>query len=381
LLKMRLALYIHLPFCLKKCSYCDFFSFPASVSYRRQYLQLLFKEIELKARRLNHPELTSIYLGGGTPSLFSSLELELLLAEIRANFNWPPEIEVTMEINPATADSEKLQRVKGAGINRLSIGAQSFDNYLLFLMGRAHSRQDVILSVQLAKKAGFKNISLDLIYGLPEQSLLLWELTLNEALALKPEHLSLYALEINPLSRWGRKKEKLLLPAEEEVVACYEKGREILASHSYHQYEISNFSLPGFESQHNWNYWQNGNYLGIGMGAVSQLNKKRYKNTCNWVKYKKSVGANYFPPAEKEEIDEETHLAETVFLALRTQQGLNFTDFYHRFGLSFRQKYRAQLQYFKETGLLAEKDGFIRLTPAAFLVSNEIFCEFLPEAK
>jgi len=378
---MRLALYIHLPFCLKKCSYCDFFSFPASLAYRQEYLKLLLKEMELKASRLGHPQLSSIYIGGGTPSIFSATELEELLANIRDNFCWLADIEVTLEANPATIDLEKLRRLKQSGVNRLSIGAQSFDDHLLSLMGRSHTKNDIFLSVHLAQKAGFENINLDLIFGLPEQSAFLWENTLEEAIALKPQHISLYALEISPQTLWGRKTEELNLPPEEELITCYEKGREILASHSYHQYEISNFSLPGFESQHNWNYWQNGNYLGIGMGAVSQLNKKRYKNTCNWVKYKKSVGANYFPPAEKEEIDEETHLAETVFLALRTQRGLNFTDFYHRFGLSFRQKYRAQLQYFKETGLLAEKDGFIRLTPAAFLVSNEIFCEFLPEAK
>jgi len=372
------ALYIHFPFCQKKCRYCDFLSFPASRHERTAYLELLVRELALLPQRYPGLQLTSIYIGGGTPSLLATEELAILLGAIGKYCFWPKDIEVTLEANPGTVTQEQLKAVRELGINRLSLGAQSFDDQELKEMGRVHTAAQISEAADLARQAGFTNLNLDLIYGLPGQTLKKWQGSLENALALDPDHLSLYALTLEPHTPWGRRESRLALPDEETVVQMYHTGRQMASRGGLMHYEISNFARPGYESKHNLCYWQNGPYLGLGLGAASHLKGKRITNARSFPAYQAALAKGRLPWETVEEPPREVQMSETVFLALRLRNGLDLRSFEKEFGVDFLEAYAVPINKHVSLGLLEIRGNVVRLTAKGILISNEVFMDFLP---
>jgi len=375
---MPAGLYLHFPFCLKKCRYCDFLSFPASRPERAAYLELLIQELALVIEKYERPRLTSVYIGGGTPSLLTTKELALLLGAVDKYCFWPKDIEVTLEANPGTVTQEQLKAVREMGVNRLSLGAQSFDDQELKKMGRVHTAAQISEAVNLARQAGFTNLNLDLIYGLPGQTLKKWQGSLENALALDPDHLSLYSLTLEPHTPWGRRESHLALPDEETVVQMYQTGRQMASRGGLRHYEISNFARPGYESKHNLGYWQNGPYLGLGLGAVSHLKGKRITNAGSFPAYQAALAKGRLPWETVEEPPREVRMAETIFLALRLRSGLDPRSFEKEFGVDFWEAYAVPVKKHVSLGLLEIKGNVVRLTAKGILISNEVFIDFLP---
>ncbi|MGI6679056.1 MAG: radical SAM family heme chaperone HemW [Dehalobacterium sp.] len=376
------ALYIHIPFCLKKCNYCDFISYPLETLPIQEYIQVLVREAKLYYRYLSpcQKKIKSIYLGGGTPTCLPVSALTLLLDEVQTLFPVECDGEITVECNPLTVDREYLITLKQAGVNRLSIGAQSFHEKLLKEMGRSHTVEDIINTVEDAKSAGFTNISLDLIYGLPGQTLDQWNDTLKQAATLPVTHLSIYGLHLSSLSPWGSSYQSglLVLPDEDEFVTMQERAMDFLLAQGFEHYEISNFARPKFFSVHNRVYWNNGNYLGLGLAASSHWSNLRQTNTSSWVEYLKKIRGEKFPIEDWELLDRETEMAETVFLGLRLLDGFETLAFKKKYGIDFMEKYRFQVNKLENLGLIKQGEGRIGLTKKGVFLANEVFMEFLP---
>lgn len=373
-------LYIHLPFCRKKCHYCDFHSYPGvSASGVRRYLQALTREMELVAAALRPGKADTLYLGGGTPTYLSGGDLLGLISRVRNILGIEETAEITLEVNPGTVTLPKLKALRAVGVNRLSLGAQSFNDNMLQAMGRIHRTEEIYQAFDWARKAGFENINLDLIYGLPGQSLSDWEDTLNRALALEPEHLSTYALELTPETVWGRRQAagKLRPAAEEEVVAMYDRARAKLRAAGYEQYEISNFARPGWECRHNLVYWENRPYLGLGAGAASHWEGKRWQNYTSLEAYCEAVEKGEWPIAEREILTRRQQMAETVFLGLRLLRGLSLKEFRNRFGEELVNVYQKELERLTAWGLVKVQGDYLRLTEKGLPLANEVFVAFM----
>ncbi|MGB9859145.1 MAG: radical SAM family heme chaperone HemW [Moorellaceae bacterium] len=373
-------LYIHLPFCRKKCHYCDFHSYPGvSASGVRRYLQALTREMELVAAALRPGKADTLYLGGGTPTYLSGGDLLGLISRVRNILGIEETAEITLEANPGTVTLPKLKALRAVGVNRLSLGAQSFNDNMLRAMGRIHRTEEIYQAFDWARKAGFENINLDLIYGLPGQSLSDWEDTLNRALALEPEHLSTYALELTPETVWGRRQAagKLRPAAEEEVVAMYDRARAKLRAAGYEQYEISNFARPGWECRHNLVYWENRPYLGLGAGAASHWEGERWQNYASLEAYCEAVEKGKWPIAEREILTRRQQMAETVFLGLRLLRGLSLKEFRNRFGEELVDVYQKELERLTAWGLVEVQGDHLRLTEKGIPLANEVFVAFM----
>lgn len=374
-------LYIHLPFCRKKCHYCDFISYPGVSAPRvRRYLQALAWEMELVAAAFGPGKAVTLYLGGGTPTYLSDRELVELIAQVRSIFGIEDKIaEITLEANPGTVTLRKLKAVRTAAVNRLSLGAQCFSDKMLAAMGRVHKVKEIYQAFDWAREAGFENISLDLIYGLPGQSLADWEDTLNQALALGPEHLSTYSLELAPETVWGRRWEagKLHPAAEEEELAMYQRAREKLKAAGYEHYEISNFARPGFECRHNLVYWENRPYLGLGAGAASYWEGSRWKNHTSLEVYCEAVEKGDLPMAEREILSRRQQMAETIFLGLRLLRGLSLKEFKNRFGEDLVEVYKEEVERLTAWGLVEIRGNYLCLTEKGLPLANEVFVAFM----
>ena len=379
----ELELYLHIPFCVKKCNYCDFLSAPAEEETRAAYVDALLEEI----RGFEDPEdyeVVTVFFGGGTPSILPGQEIFRIMEALREKFSFRKGAEITLEANPGTVDKEKLVCYKKAGINRLSFGLQSADAEELKKLGRIHTWEKFLESFQLAREAGFSNINVDLMSALPGQTKESWEKTLRQVLALQPEHISAYSLIIEEgtlfyqlyekdVERRDAGEEPELLPSEEEERAMYEATGRILKEQGYLHYEISNYAKPGRECRHNLGYWQRRDYLGFGLGASTLLNPVRYKNTEDLEAY---LGGD-FSKKEFFVLTKDNQIEETMFLGLRVLEGVSKEKFREQFSCELRVVYRKELEKLEQEGLLEEEGDFVRLTSRGIDLSNPVLAEFL----
>lgn len=375
----EIGLYIHIPFCIKKCNYCDFVSYNKNGQMIDLYTEALIKEMGMYRTSLHDYKVKTIFIGGGTPSILDIKKMDEIIKHIYKNFNMQKDIEFSMESNPGTLTKEKLKYYNSVGINRLSIGLQSFNDEILKFIGRIHSKEDFIENYYSAREAGFKNINIDLMYGLPNQDLEDWESTLNQAVELQPEHVSAYSLKIEEGTAFHKlfDEGKLSLPDDEGDRAMYHLGINMLNKSGIKQYEISNFSKEEYECMHNLIYWNNEEYLGLGVSAHSYLNKNRFSNSANINEYINSINNKKLPVVTEEKKDRKDEITETIFLGLRLNNGLDLEKFKHRFKLSIFELYGEKIDRLIELGLLTVEENHIKLTSYGMDVSNQVFVEFI----
>ena len=372
------ALYIHVPFCRHKCNYCSFVSYEHREADIPAYLRALGVELSLQTAG---ERLQSIYFGGGTPSLLSPVQIGEILTDIQRLFHVKETAEITIEANPGTVSLESLSDIRGVGINRLSLGIQSLNDVELALMGRIHTGDEAREAVRLARLAGFANLNLDLIYGLPGQSLTDWQHTLDAAAAIGAEHLSIYGLSLEPDTPLWQAIQHKQIPAIDPDLSAdqYELTEDMLATYGYKHYEISNWARPGYECRHNLAYWQNQPYLGVGVAAHSFIEGHRLANTGNLDKYLAAFPDN---PAAAREMDEEIspqlQLAEAAILGLRICDGLSLDWILFRFGVDLLDYYKQPVAEMVEAGLLEHTGRQLQLTRRGRLLSNEVFWRLLP---
>lgn len=380
------SLYLHIPFCHTRCHYCDFNTYAGILPMREPYVQALLLEIELAGTLAQHTNgkprrARTIFFGGGTPSLLSVEQITRLLNACRNAFAVDEDAEVTLEANPGTLNQEHLQGLRAAGVNRLSMGAQSFDAELLHILGRIHSPEEIRQALHNARAAGFTSLNLDLMFGLPMQTMQHWRETLDQALDLGPEHLSLYSLIIEegtPFYTWTQ--EGHIIPGDEDLCAdMYEYADELLQAAGYENYEISNWALPGHQCRHNLTYWHNLPYLGMGAGAYSYFGGKRFSNVRPPLEYIRLLKAHQRPEAESETVGRAQEMSETAFLGLRTAMGIHLPTFEQRFGESFAQFVGDRLHVVAEAGLLEQTHDWLRLSKRGRLLGNEVFLRLLPD--
>lgn len=381
---MALSLYIHYPFCLRKCRYCAFNSVADAPCSADEYLTALLGELTL---RRGMPEkgssATTLYFGGGTPSLLEPDQVARVIDATARQYDLASDAEITLECNPGTVNGRKLAAFRAAGVNRLSLGVQSFDDEFLEMLGRAHTAEQARAAFHGAREAGFDNIGIDLIHSLPGQSLAQWQRTLSCACELNPEHFSVYGLSIEEGTPFALLEENgsLHLPDEEESACMYEKSADILAAHGYEQYEIANFSRPGFRSRHNSGYWQRRSYLGFGAGAHSFLRQpeagSRFSNCENVVDYLQLISHGCLPTSESRNLTRDEAMAEYLFLGLRLTEGVDLTRFHEEFAMSFHEAYGTVCRDLFAAGLLEIQGDFLRLAGKARILSNQVFARFL----
>jgi len=380
------SLYLHIPFCHTRCYYCDFNTYAGILPLREPYVRALLGEIALAGEQAQHAggslrRARTIFFGGGTPSLLTVAQVRRLLNACRATFALDEDAEITLEANPGTLTSEQLIGLREDGINRLSLGSQSFDAHLLKTLGRIHTPEEITQALSSARAAGFTSVNLDFMFGLPGQSMRQWQQTLEQAMGLRPEHLSLYSLIIEegtPFFDWTQ--EGRITPGDEDLSAdMYEYADELLQAAGYTNYEISNWALPGHESRHNLTYWRNLPYIGMGAGAHSFFAGKRFSNERDPQHYINTLKKRQLPVVESETIEKMQEMSETAFLALRTAQGLHLPTFEERFATPFARFVGNRLRLVEEAGLLEQAGGWLRLSKRGRLLGNEVFLRLLPE--
>lgn len=377
-----IALFVFIPFCKIKCTYCDFNVYAHLARLMEPYADAVTREIAgvLHATSL---QAKTIYFGGGTPSLMPVVAIEKILHACRESFSILPNAEITLEANPGNVDADQLRALRAMGINRLSLGVQAFDDATLRRLNRGHTVADALRTYDDARDAGFENINLDFIYGLPLQTLDDWRATLDRATALQPEHLSLYALKVEAGTGLDHqiKRGKYPSPDDDLAATMYEMAEEMLEASGYDQYEISNWARhqnSQFQSRHNLTYWRNEPYLGFGAGAHSCFGGERFWNILSPIEYIERVERGASVVGGREMISRELEMAETMILGLRLNQGIVFEEFANRYGEDAREKYSRQLREVSEMGLLELSEERARLTPRGRLFSNEVFWRFLP---
>ena len=385
-LLQTVSLYLHIPFCHTRCHYCDFNTYAGMLPLREPYVRALITEIGLAGQLAQLANGTprrsrTIFFGGGTPSLLTVEQIKRLLSACRKAFAVDEQAEITLEANPGTLSFEQLTGLRAAGINRLSLGSQSFDAELLHTLGRIHTPEEIVQALSNARAAGFRSINLDFMFGLPGQTMQHWKTTLDRALALHPEHFSLYSLIIEEgtlFYTWTN--EGRIIPGDEDLCAdMYEYADERLQAEGYENYEISNWALPGHQSRHNLTYWQNLPYIGMGAGAHSFFGGRRFSNILDPQEYIQLLKKQQRPEAEGELIDRIQEMSETAFLALRTAQGLHLPTFEERFAEPFTQFVGTRLRIVEEAGLLEQEQEWIRLSKRGRLLGNEVFLRLLPD--
>ncbi len=379
MLKPELGIYIHIPFCMKKCSYCDFVSFPNQQDNYKKYINKLAEEIKQEQELISKYEVTTVYIGGGTPSILDCSDIEKIMNTIKSVINSEKmeDIETTIEVNPGTVTKEKLAEYKNCGINRLSIGLQTTDDKLLKTIGRIHTYQDFINTYQLAREVGFKNINVDLMIGLPTQNIKHIKKSLEEVINLKPEHISVYSLIVEPetqMEKWIE-EQKLKLPSDEEERKQYHYVKNTLELAGYTQYEISNFSLPSKVAKHNWNCWEQKEYIGFGVSAHSYINKTRYSNTSNLEEYLKNDCKQIKTIHEVQTIEDQEK--EYMLLGLRKIEGVKIIKFKEKFGKNPLFLFKDEIQKLVEEGLLEVELDNIFLTTKGLDLANLVWEEFI----
>ena len=413
--KKELELYVHIPFCVKKCAYCDFLSAPASGRERTAYVDALTREIRSRKNDYGDYRVSTIFLGGGTPSILAGDDTARIFRALYESFRISDNAEITMEVNPGTVSEEKAAAWKTCGVNRLSIGLQSVNDEELQMLGRIHTYREFLDTWKLVRREGFENINIDLISAIPGQSLKSWEETLRITAGLNPEHISAYSLIVEEgtpfYERYGEKESTGAsfckthpmppLPDEDAEREIYKATEKILAEYGYHRYEISNYSKSGYECRHNLGYWERKEYLGLGLGASSLIGGCRFHNTADMEKYmeicttcsaaehrcgsgdagdRKNIRRDTDVRELSEDIENlttEDQMEEFMFLGLRKMEGISEKDFYEAFGRNIREVYGLQLKKLEEQKLIECRRKRVRLTERGIDVSNYVFSEFI----
>lgn len=366
------SVYIHIPFCKNKCAYCNFVSFTDKNSLIKLYIDELKNELKTTLSKLTAPKLKTIYIGGGTPSLLPINKIAKIVEELSANAIVSKDIEFTIEVNPGTVDKEYLSSLRSMGINRLSMGVQSFNDNILKRINRQHNSEEAVKCIQWAKEAGFNNISIDLIYGLPEQTLDNWSETLERAVSLDVNHISAYGLKIEAGTEFYKNPPKCL-PDEDLNADLYVKTIEFLETKGFFQYEISNFARKGFESKHNLTYWQNQNYFGFGIASHGYIDDKRYSNTSDLNVYL----SNENKKEEERFVSNQEQIEEAIFLGLRLNKGINLVEFEAEYKVDLLKSHEKIIQKYCKNGFMILDDNFLKLTTEGFLLSNCILADFI----
>lgn len=375
----KAGIYIHIPFCIKKCNYCAFLSGPAGPEVRQEYVNHLIKEIRLRSREV--PEADTIYFGGGTPSLLTPEQIGRILEEVRSAFRISEDAEVTLEANPGTFTAESLAGYRAAGINRLSMGVQSMDDRRLRYLGRIHTAEDVRRDVKMAREAGFHNINLDLIFAIPGTDVSDAMEDLEAIAALEPEHISFYSLQLEEGTSFFRDFEagKLREVPDETDREMYHRGIQALREKGYRHYEISNFAWPGYESRHNSKYWNMAEYVGLGLGASSYTGHRRMVNETDLKAYSETLDRGKLAFVEVHENSEADDISEAVFTGLRREEGVRYRDVLGS-EATFWEYFREALpeaRAYEAGGFLEMDDEGLRLTERGIDISNGIMALFV----
>ncbi|HEL5883892.1 TPA: oxygen-independent coproporphyrinogen III oxidase [Clostridioides difficile] len=389
-----LGLYVHIPFCVKKCKYCDFNSYKMDIDSKKRYIEDLKIEMELYSNKLykdnkyknkeccslnKNDKITSIFVGGGTPSILTSDEIREVFISIKEMFDIDENAEITIECNPGTLTLEKLKTMKEIGINRLSIGLQAIQEKYLNFIGRIHTYEEFEKNYKDALSVGFKNINIDLMYSLPNQTLCDWKETLEKVVHLNPTHISAYSLILEEGTELYNMYEsnKFELIDENVDIEMYEYTINYLKSKGYNQYEISNYSKEGYNCEHNILYWECEHYIGIGAGASGYINENRYNNVESLEDYHLSLVKREKPIQENEILSEKDMIEEKIFMGLRMNKGIKFEDFKKKFGIDFREKYNKQIEMLLARKLINQSFEGIQLTQKGREISNSVFIEFM----
>ena len=390
-MNQRAGIYIHIPFCERKCTYCNFNTTDFSGELAEQYIRAVAREITYWGERLEGPAreraiVDSIFFGGGTPSIVESHQLAGLITACRAAFDVDADSEITIEINPASFSRARVDGWLNAGINRASVGVQSFIDRELVSLSRTHTAADARRTLGVLREAGFTNISLDLIAGLPEQSLEDWEFNLCEALAIRPEHLSLYLLEVKEGTQlYGQIKRGLRPRPDDDLTAeMYRMICDATGEAGYEHYEISNFAgvseggqISSLRSRHNLKYWTGAPFYGVGCGAHSYDGRARWVNVLKTETYIERVASEGHAVAERHELSEKDRAAEALFMGLRLKEGISLDEFHSEYGVDVIERFSADLPRLADAGLIENHGGRLTLTAAGRLLSNEVFVSFV----
>ena len=374
-----LGLYLHIPYCLHKCGYCDFNSHPENQAEAEVYISALLAEIDHYAVKLKEKRVPTVFFGGGTPTILPPDHLDKILGRVKNRFDLTQNCEISIEANPATVECETLEQIRLSGFNRISIGVQSFDAEELKLLERVHSQEEIHTTVDRARQAGFNNLSLDLMFSLPGQSPEKWKSHLQQAVNKKPDHLSAYGLTIEPATSFFKLQERglLQLPHEDIQLEMLETTIGFLQSAGYEHYEISNYAKSGYECQHNLNYWNNGEYLGLGAGASSYLNGERFKNINLPSRYIREVQVGGTAVESTERLEPLHAMGETIMLGLRQLKGISIENFENRFQVSFNTVYGKVLAPLLEERLITLNQNRMALSRKGLFIADSVILKFL----
>lgn len=376
----ELGIYIHIPFCSSKCYYCDFISFAGLNQKVDDYIEHLLLEMDLYKETLKEYSIKTIFIGGGTPSHIDEKHIGRLIEYIFNNYNANKVEEISIETNPGTLSRHKLISYKKMGINRISMGVQTLDEQLLKKIGRSHTVYDFYNNYEMMRNIGFENISVDLMFGLPTQTLRDCLKTLNTIIDLDVEHISYYGLILEDktiMAKWVE-EEHILLPDEDTERQMYHRGRQLIKSKGYNHYETSNFAKPGFESKHNLRYWEIRPYIGFGIASHSNINHKRFWNYNKFSEYFTALREEKFPVSGEEYIDREMEIAEYVIMGLRLIDGVNKNDFRNRFGQEIEDVYSDVIDEYVNQKLLLIEDNNIKFTDRGLDLSNIVNVDLMP---
>lgn len=376
---MKLGLYVHIPFCERRCHYCDFLTYPHQEGFIKDYIAALISEIHLYRSRDSRKEVDSIYIGGGTPTYISGSYIGNILQALQDVFEVDSESEITIEGNPQSLELETLKSYRGWGINRFSLGVQSFQNEDLKRLGRNHTGEDVVEDVEKIRQSGFQNINLDMIQGFPRQTLLNLEKDIERAVAINPEHISYYNLILEEKTYMKHLVDKgnLLMLDEDLEYEMNKKTIDLLTRHGYHRYEISNFSKPGYESIHNKKYWSLQPYIGLGVGSHSNDQHRRWSNYRTFENYFKCIREQRLPIKENISITTEEEIKEFIIMNLRMTRGFSEGDFEKRFARRVEDGYGEIVERYIHQGLLAREKGRIFFTERGMDLSNVFYREII----
>ena len=383
-----LELYIHIPFCVSKCGYCDFLSFPADDKSVREYIIALRKELRMRAAEAKDDLVVSVFIGGGTPTGISAFYVTGVLKDVHDYYHLAQNAEITIEANPGTVSLEKMQKYRAAGVNRVSIGLQSADAQTLKRLGRIHTYEDFLISYENCRKAGITDINVDLMSGIPGQSLKEWSDTLRKVVMLHPKHISAYSLMVEEGTPFGdlygadelrrqKGEDPEYLPTEEEERSMVHTAQTYLEKHGYHRYEISNYAQKGYECRHNIGYWKRVPYLGFGLGASSLYREMRFSNERSVGEYIRKIECGSFPAAEETPLSRREQMEEFMFLGLRMTEGISRDEFRENFDTEIEAIYGSVIKKLCAQKLLEAQEGWIYLTERGTDISNYVLSCFL----
>ena len=372
--KKKLGVYIHIPFCEKKCDYCNFVSFCKNDEFKSKYVTYLLKEITFMSSQYKKYNIDTIFIGGGTPTCLNNGDILKIITQLKSCFDVDKKAEITVECNPNSLTIQKLDEFKKADVNRLSIGLQVYNNRLLKLIGRLHNKRQFDNAIKMAKQKGFNNINIDLILGIPTQKMYHIKKGLKHLVKLGVQHISAYGLivEENTKLYYNLKNNIYKLPSEDLQVKMYDYTKKYLSKHGINMYEVSNFAKVGFESKHNLKYWTNQEYLGLGLNSSSYIDNKRWKNTDNFVEYFEQIANNKLEKYEYEKLDTNSQIEECIMLGLRTKNGINLDNFKNGFGFDLLQKKNKNISNLLESNLIKIDKDNLFCTDLGFKLLNQV---------